>query len=80
MLDERNKQRQVSVEFEIFRASTHSGHNEDCPPSKKAIFKNSKWFIVINSIQDILDLQQECDRDVIFERGNIIRIYDDYIE
>lgn len=65
------------MEFRISRASKTEIEN----PEVKGAYKKGKniWYIKINTIEELIDLQKSVDREIIIG-DDYITIYDDFIE
>ena len=75
------------MQFKIRRASTIGfGSDSDKKPIEQAYKKNNNWYVDINSLSELLDLENEEGSIIIQdnyeweEDGKTIIIYDDYLE
>ena len=83
--------------FSVTRTTTFYGYhgNANEPPCANAVWDidKGKWFIKINTLEDLLNLISDVDEEVIIEReyivsdseliytgGYSLEIYDDYKE
>ena len=64
------------MKYEISRTSDWLGEKKPCA---KAYKENDKWYIDINSLEELNELISEVESKVIVGNNNI-EIYDDYRE
>lgn len=67
------------MKFEIMRASDYM-----VSPCTEAVKENNNWFIEIKTLEDLISFKEKYGslilQDRVSEKGNLIYIYDDYME
>jgi hypothetical protein len=66
------------MKFRISRTS--EGRGQQPKPCKNATLEGDKWYIELNTLDELVALAKEVDEEIIIGKDNDLEIYNDYRE